>query len=461
MPRPRARPIAVVSVLLLLLVLAAAVWLGREDPGTSTAVVERSEDPLPVASPRLEGASGARVPGVESGDGDAAPGAAASGATLAVAGTMRRADGEPVANGWVDVTVLPRDRTGPGAVREQRIQVDDEGRFRLEGLPPGRVRLVALPALRSDGGRASTVTDAGDEHVELLLSAASPERHLCRVSLSIADRVSGRAPVDTRLALYVTVDGKEALVKRQVYEPQERPPPGPQFGHYDAVPGTICTFRVVAVGYAQERPVVVAIPHDAPELPVRLELTPAPDRVAHLTLHLVTDGRQVPEIVVGTCRHPDVPDFLEDLVEHDRVTLALPPGPQELTVEGPWDRDDEGFPAGVQVGDLAVEMAGGERREIELRLRAGGFVFLVGDPDAWRPEFALTRPGRILHRIARNGTWEEEDGYFLGPLPPGRWALSYDGTDAHYAGEVEVPAEGVTRIHRDALESTPLPDRDR
>ena len=450
MPHCTRRPAPLLLTLLALGVLALVAWLGSGAWDAGEPVERSAVGPGPVASPRLEGAARTEAPAAPT-DEVEVPTAGGPAADLAVAGTVRGTDGEPIHGGWVDVTAIPRNRSDPSRIRHECVQLDGEGRFRLEGLPPGRVRLAVQPARDTRGRRASTVVDAGDEHVEITV-AMRPRR--CRVPISVVDATAGTAPHDTRLAVFATPTGQqEELVLLRWLEPLTNPPASRYLGDYDAVPGSTVTFRVLAIGYEQREPIAVEIPVDAETHPVRLVVNARPDQVAHLTLHLVASGRATPQIVVGESRHPTLPVYLEHLVEDGRVALRMPEGRHVVTVESPHDANDAVSRRDVQVADLVVELKAGERREVTVPLVVGGFVFLVGEPDAWVPTFTFRGTAGSVIRTAFPSEHGDEGGHIIGPIAPGSWTLTYDGTDRLWRGEVEVRAGETTRIHRDDLEA--------
>ncbi len=361
---------------------------------------------------------------------------------LAVAGQVFERDGRtPLAEG----TVRAR---GAGGLDPRHpsigfVQAEVfEGRFRIEGLRPGKVDIRARGFNVRQGRPVEAEVQAGDENVRLVLGAGGEFRFL------IVDERTGLAPVTGYVRIErVDDDGIRPWLTTSTTIPavgEEARVIGP----FRATPGVRQRFRVRARGYEPSGIVEVVVPETGGLVTARVELRPAPRSVAVVRLRLVAEGAPIPKHVL-VMRHDEGGRTGHGYpVEHGVVSLALGPGENRLSVGG------ANLPAGkgpywLEV-DVHLELAPGEEREVDVTLRQGGWVFLPGEVGSRASTVrwlrgADTRETRIRWHV-RGEESGEESGYLLGLLPPGRWTFGYDEGEKMRTGEVDVIAGKIVRL---------------
>lgn len=113
-------------------------------------------------------------------------------------------------DGRAEDPTLVTETTPPGAWRDDMTGTDGAGRFELEGLPPGRVRLIPLPPGASLDGAPDdlgTTVDVGDRDVRLRLAPHAPIRGTIDFGA-----ITGAKEVGVQLHVRRWVDGRDTVV---------------------------------------------------------------------------------------------------------------------------------------------------------------------------------------------------------------------------------------------------------
>ncbi len=383
-----------------------------EVPGSGLVLVVGSPQRLPWVSELLEAPpSGERhlVVRLEAG--------------LRVAGVVYEQDGvTPHAGGMVHARVPAQADPYRPPLTSLQGMVGPDGKFAIEGLPPGRVTLRTVTYDRTKGRPVRAEVDVGDENVRLVLGPQGA------IAVLVVDEATGLSPTTRECRVYVvTKDGDQLWSHWGSLRPEEKRAAKPT-SYRLASPGDVVRYRVRALGYEPSDIVTAVVPETGGKQIVRVELRRAPGTEATLRIRVRTEDGRVPARVPVT-HHlgQGSSNTTHRRVVDDRITEPLMPGAHHLTVGRKHRLDaSEGEVFWLPV-DLRLDLAPGEQRDVDVYLARGGWAVIEGDPDPRPRAVTLTRGDEVVKRSVWWGPWgkEHRTGYHLGPIPEGTWTLEY------------------------------------
>lgn len=310
--------------------------------------------------------------------------------------------------------------------RSASFLTDEEGRFRVTGIPPGHVQVIARRVGHASGATARLYVSAGGvrDDIELILAPAG--------------RVHGRVE-----------DGRGMAVEGVLVEVRSDREPVPRITVTDAggefeVDDVVGELTLTAT--SQGRPAV------------RRTLTVAPSETAELTLTLegelhALDGRVVDEAGFGVSSAQLVLMSLRADAPFRRTFFSAEDGTFTLTElpAPPWRLEA----SGPTFAPTRIDLAEVEQDLRVVLARGADLVGTILDDMSGEPVAArarLTREG-LPPRV--HETQVDADGAFrFARLPPGRWNLSIE-SEGHLAVERTLTLRGGEDEELDAIRLAP------
>ncbi|MEN8149603.1 MAG: hypothetical protein ABFS86_07250 [Planctomycetota bacterium] len=320
---------------------------------------------------------------------------------LAMAGTVHKQDGI-----WpAKLANLLWAQAGTSA----EVTVADDGKFRIEGLRAGDVRLIVTPNHDIDGAPVDLMVAAGSEDLAIVLAKQNA------IGLDIADAATGRT---VRTWVHVigicrmgefTLSLQEGGLGSDVEYPTVRP-------------DDPLSLRVEAEGYRPSAVREVSHDPDVVFQTVRIALEPDPANVAVLVLHpRFPDGEAPGRVTV--LRHVGGQSVgrPRDL-DGGTVELTVPPGENDVEVWPGRRRPPWWVPVRFRVDLTRKQLV---QKEVVF-VRGGILVVQTPERDA-APRVEVFRDGR---RVDVHRKVEEQEGEIslrFGPMSAGTWIVRGKG----------------------------------
>lgn len=363
---------------------------------------------------------------------------------LTLAGIVYQQDGRtPLHSGTVRVWSLPsEDEWRPGVAARMAV-VGKDGRFAVEGLPGGPLRVVAEAHDFTLGRKITVQGEAGEQDLRVVLGPQGA------IALLITDAETG-LELDTKQGriLRVTDEGEQA------WSFWGRPPgaelkEATRTSWYRAEPGSTHRFRVRAHGYAPSEVIEVLVPPTGGVQEVPVSLRPAPETIAKLRIVArVAEGPIPDRIFIVQHLGSGSASFRGVQLSESEHLMELMPGAHHLEVGRAFRPDLEDPSTFFVPVEVKVDLKEGESQRVEVTLERGGWVLIEGRPDP-RPRLVrLTRGSESLERYAHWGSRGKgnDTAYLLGALAPGTWTLEYARRERGVRTTFEVKRGEVTRL---------------
>jgi hypothetical protein len=373
-----------------------------------------------------------------------------------VSGTALEQDGEtPVSGAHVSASWAAADGSWTPPDAWASATTDAAGRFVVEGLPPGRVRVEVGARSFTQGSPAGIDAEAGDEDLRIVLGPQGA------VALLVTDEATGLAPRTKHLRIdLVTKDG-EQVWKHWTRTTLGEPRAAEWTAWHPVSPGASARFRVRAVGYEPSPELQVVVPPTGGRHLLRVPLRPAPEQVARLRVRVhLPDVEPPARILVRRDVGSNRTTTAEALIDGTFV-LDLLPGAHRLDV-GRAAKPESNYAYSFLVPvELRLDLAPGETRDVEVTLEMGGWVVFRDLPSPSYDVYRLTSGARVLE-LSPGFELSAEEGKMvsvLGPVPAGTWTL--EGIEGGIGRRTQLSVEPgqVTRLDPATFEAFTVEER--
>jgi hypothetical protein len=280
------------------------------------------------------------------------------------------------------------------------------GRFRVDGLLPGRYRLRVATRLPGPDPAAEPIVEAGDEDVRVVMPRMVPVR------IEIRDATTDGPVYAPMEAWLVGSDENRLLMAYATTDPSR------ETEHRVWLPPeTAGAVEVLADGYAPGAPQTLG---PGEERTLRFSLMPDPTYVGRAEF-LVRDNRGNPLDKIDVMRGMTFPPNnwfgqTHELSPEGRITFDLRPGQHAFRI-GPRDPKTP-FVRMLLEARVDVEVPRGQTVIREVNLERGGWVQL-------RTKRRFVEYPRVVDESgeATELRYKRGAGRFAGPLEPGRYVL--------------------------------------